>query len=62
MKIGRHIIFCGAHSMATNTSMSLSQGQFMRGLGTCFLLASVVSAPHDFKCLAFFLTGFAYAV
>ena len=29
----------------------------MRDLGTCVLLASVVSAPHDIKCLAYFLTG-----
>ena len=38
--------------MATNTSMA--QGKFMRGLGMCVLLPSVVSVPHDFKSLVCF--------
>ena len=42
-------------SMANNASAS--QMKFMRGLGKCILLASVVSAPHDFKCLACTLIG-----
>ena len=44
--------------MATNASVS--QGKFMRVLGTCVLLASVASAPHDFKCLACFLTDYVH--
>ena len=46
--------------MATNASMS--QGKFTRGLGSYVLLANVVSAPHDFKCLVCLPTGFACGV
>ena len=49
-----------AHSMSTKASMS--QGKFMRDLGMCTFLSSVVRAPHDFKCLACFLTVFAHVL
>ena len=54
-----HSFLC-THSMATN--IFISQGKFMRGLGTCVFFASVVSARHDFKYFACFLTGFSHAV